>query len=233
MIGAWCSRPTTKQIELAKKLGIGRLHLMVNDHSADTGPTKFRCDAKARDYAAMITDAGIELHLTSWIMPHLEFLTAACDQLAQLVGDTGAHSIEWDAEKPWTHAVGGLPHADAATMIQLYGCREGVSGIGFGAAHALFPLVARAEYVTPQAYVTTTSGLSLAGVPKVLAHWKNLAGDRVIIPAIAAYRQRPGGMLDAWNAAGRPPTIMLWALRHLQSTSIQRELRKLTEDMPS
>lgn len=231
MIGAWCARPTKAQITRAKQLGIERVHLMVNDHSADTRPTDFRCDDRARDYAAMITDAGLELHITSWIMPHVLFLTQACAQLTQLALDTGAHSIEWDAERPWTHATAGLPHADAAAMIQLYGCREGVSGIGYGDRGALQPLVARADYVTPQAYVTTTSGLTLPGVPQVLAHWESMACSAVVIPALAAYRQPRNGLVSAWKAAGRPSTVMLWALRHMGASSIAAQVRDLAEAM--
>lgn len=218
MIGAWCMRPTKKQLDVAKKCGIGRLHLMVNDHSADRKPTAFRIDTKAREYARMITDAGIELHITSWIMPHVEFLTRACAELVQLSLDTGAHSIEWDAEAPWTHASGGMPWDQAAAMMQLYGSREGVSGIGYTKRAALAPLVARADYVTPQAYVTRTSGMQLAGIPSVLERWKGMVTKATIIPALAAYSQPPDGIVNSWKHAGKPDTVMLWALRHLNSS---------------
>ena len=223
MIGAWCMRPTAGQIALARRLGIGRLHLMVNDHSADRKPTAFRIDTKAREYARMITDAGIELHITSWLMPHVEFLTRACAELVQLSLDTGACSIEWDAEEPWTKAVGGLPHDQAAAMMQLYGSREGVTGIGYADRDALLPLTRRACYVTPQAYVTRTSGLQISGVRRVIDRWEAMAGTAEVIPALAAYRQPARGLVDAWAAAGRPGTVILWALRHLDS-SVGRRL---------
>ena len=233
MIGAWCRRPSAAEISTAPKLGVQRLHLMVNDHSADRGPTPFRLDDRAREYAARIVDAGIELHITSWIMPHVEFLTAGCAELVQLAIDSGAHSIEWDAEEPWTRAVGGMRHADAAALMQLYGSREGVTGIGYADRDALQPLTLRAAYVTPQAYVTRTSGLRLDGIPRILARWEAMSGSATVIPALAAYRQDRGGPVDAWQAAGKPETVVLWALRHLDSPTARRMVGDLSAAMLS
>ncbi len=224
-------RPTAGQVALAKRLGISRLHLMVNDHSTDRKPTAFRMDTKAREYARMITDAGIELHVTSWLMPHVEFLTRACSEMVQLSLDTGASSIEWDAEEPWTRAVGGLPHDKAAEMMQLYGSREGVSGIGYADRDKLGPLIARADYVTPQAYTTRTSDLQPAGIPAVVRRWEGMAGKATVIPALAAYGQPPGGIAIAWRSAGKPATVILWALRHLGSISAQKRVLELRRAM--
>lgn len=224
-IGAWCSRPRSSWLTAAKKVGITDLHLMVHDDSTDRTEGAFEMDAGIRGYCQAIVDAGFSLHLTAWIQPYTSWLAKGCDELVKLCGDFGARSICWDAEEPWTQAKGGLKPEVAAGLINLYGVREGVSGIGY-APKSLDPLMARADYLAPQAYVTRAEGgLTHAGIPKVIAGWEKRASvgrqDHVApaetMPALAAYDQGVGDSVQAWLAAGRPRHTLLWSLRHIAS----------------
>jgi hypothetical protein len=213
-IVAWCSRPTAAQIRVARDVGCTGLALMLHDDSEDRTAGVWETDAKVHDYCARIRDAGLELHLTAWVQPHVEWLERACDVLVEMVGEHRATSVCWDAEEPWTRARGGLPLDKAASLIQLYGIREGVSGIGY-APRGLDPLMARAAYVVPQCYATTRSGsLSLEGIPRVIEGWQRRAPHAVVQPALACYSQN-GTLLDDWTAAGKPHDVWLWSLRHI------------------
>lgn len=222
-VGAWCSRPRASWLTAAAKLGITDLSLMVHDDSTDRREGPFEMDAGIRGYCQAIVDAGFNLHLTAWIQPYVEWLAKGCDELVKLVGDFGARSVCWDAEEPWTQAKGGLKPEQAAGLINLYGIREGVSGIGY-APKALDPLMARADYLAPQAYVTRKEGgLTHAGIPKVIRGWEKraaaerepLAAAPEMIPAFAAYDQGVGHTVQSWLAADRPRHVLLWSLRHI------------------
>lgn len=203
---------------------------MVHDDAADRRANAFVMDAKIHEYCERIRDAGIELHLTAWAQPYTEYLTRACDELVKLVGDYGACSVCWDAEEPWTQAIGGLEPAKAAEIINLYGAREGVTCIGY-ASHEVDPLVARAAYVAPQAYVTKAEGglayddpNSTNDIPGVLGRWRKRAPGVELVPALAAWGQVRGGIVQAWRAAGKPKRVLLWSMRHIANrpTEVQR-----------
>lgn len=216
-VRAWCSRPRTSWLAAAKKVGVTDLDLMLHDDSKDRREGVFEMDTGIHGYCQAIVDAGFELHLTAWIQPYTSWLSEACDVLVDLCGHFGARSVCWDAEEPWTQAKGGLRPEVAAGLINLYGIREGVSGIGY-APKSLDPLMARADYVAPQAYVTREEGgLTHAGIPKVLEVWRKRSADAEMVPAFAAYDQGVGDSVQAWLAAGRPRHIALWSLRHIAS----------------
>jgi hypothetical protein len=46
-----------------------------------------------------------------------------------------------------------------------------------------------------------------------------------MIPALAGYSQPPNGLRLAWEAAGRPKRIQIWALRHLVGRSLLWQIR--------
>lgn len=225
-ITLWCSRPTQAQIDWAVAEGVTGLNLMVHDASAmRDSSSRFAPDHGTDDACRRIVDAGLELELTAWIMPHRDYLAAACDWLTHATVDHGARVVWWDAEEPWTQARGGLDPAAAADLIDLAGAREGVSGIGY-APKSLDPLLARADLVAPQAYATTREGsLSHARIPGVLSGWRKRAPHAEVVPALAGYSQGPNGLGLAWAAAGRPARIQIWALRHLVGRSLLRQIK--------
>lgn len=224
-VTVWCARPTSAQIEWARTQGVTALNLMVHDASAYRGEVRFTPDSSAAESCRRIVDAGLELELTAWAMPHRSYLASACDWLVQAALDHGARVIWWDAEEPWTRATGGLDPEVAADLINLAGAREGVTGIGY-APKSLDPLLARADVVAPQAYSTTREGsLSHARIPGVLAGWARRAPHATVIPALAGYAQPPRGLGAAWEAAGRPGRIQIWALRHLVGHTLLDQIR--------
>jgi hypothetical protein len=225
-ITLWCARPTKTQIEWAVAEGVTALNVMVHDASPfRDSSSKFKPDAGTDEACRRIVDAGLVLELTAWAMPHRDYIAAACDWLTQSSVDYGVRVIWWDAEEPWTQARGGLDPAAAADLIDLAGAREGVTGIGY-APKSLDPLLARADVVGPQAYATTREGsLSHARIPGVLAGWAKRAPTAAMIPALAGYSQPPNGLRLAWEAAGRPKRIQIWALRHLVGRSLLWQIR--------
>lgn len=222
IVGAWCTRPNRADVDFAAGLGLRRLDVMVNDFSKERKPTRFRFDKLSKDVVEYAANRGIAVHLTSWIMPHVDFAREAGDELQHLCGITGAQGIVLDAEEPWTLALASQREAAADAFFEAtMGCRVGVSGIGFADRMKLGPLMARADYGVPQAYVTQTSGLSLAGIPKVLAHWE--AFKKPIVPALAGYRTNRAGMLAAWYAVQPAQTVLYWALRHLKDSDTRQD----------
>ncbi len=228
VIAAWCSRPSVRDLTVAKQTGITELHLMIHDDSTDRRPSKFEIDKYADEYCRRIIDAGFALHLTAWAQPHRDYLLAACEWLTEASVRHGVRSICWDAEEPWTQAIGGMDPVAAAALIDLAGAVEGVTGIGY-APRSIDPLLARADYVAPQVYVTARErSLRAESVPTVLERWA-ARSCATVIPALAAYAQHPGGMVAAWHAAKQPRSVILWSLRHVVRNSA--ETRKLARAM--
>jgi len=206
---------------------------MLHDDSTDRRAGPFEIDARARDYCQAIRDAGFDLHLTVWAQPHAEYLERACAMIVDLGKDYGASSVCWDAEEPWTQAVGELSHAAAADAIDLFGMREGVTGIGY-ASDKLDPLLARAAYVVPQCYATTRVGsLSIAGIANVIERWRKHAPHAELQPGLAVYAQNTMGLLDDWRACGKPSTVWLWSLRWIARGSGSRMVSELRDAIAS
>lgn len=223
IIGAWCMRPSRNDVDFAASIGLRRLDVMVNDLSKQRKPTRFKFDRLSKDLVEYAAGRGIEVHVTSWIMPHVAFAREAGDELQHLCGMTGAHGIVLDAEEPWTLAhAARREEAAAAFFDATMGCRVGVTGIGFADHAKLGPLMSRADYGIPQAYVTKTSGLSLAGIPRVLQHWQQF--KRPIVPALAGYRTDRDGMQASWHAVQPAQTVLYWALRHLQDSESRQAM---------
>jgi len=217
---AWTSRPTKERIAVALDCGITGLHLMVHDDAADRTNNAWAMDSDVKESCKRITDAGLDLHLTAWVQPYTEYLSRACDDLVALCGEFGARSVCWDAEEPWTQGR-GLPLQMAADAINLYGVTEGVTAIGY-ASRKVDPLVRRAAYVAPQAYVTEKpGGLEYADIDDVLYLWRKRTVPppgklpAEVVPAFAAYDQPSGGLIRAWQAAGKPDRLILWSLKHI------------------
>jgi hypothetical protein len=141
---------------------------MVNDFSAARGPTAFTTfDVdKINRMAAACRSVGIEVQLTSWVMPHDIFINGANEQLPSLLVSTGATMLWWDAEGPWCDATGSFDYANAAAKLARVFPRLALSGIG--AALAELTELAKVCCVhSPQAYATTTSD----AFPEKVVEW--------------------------------------------------------------
>lgn len=218
--GAWCRRPGFDDVEFAASIGLRRLDVMVNDFSDARSPRTFEMDWGADEYRNIVGKASqydIEVHFTSWLMPHVEFCRRAANELQQLCLDTGAHGVLFDCEEPWTQAVApDYWNATNAIHEGMMGCRFGVTGIGW-ASQWLRNISAHASYVAPQLYSTRTSKLDPHEYGGPIAHWAKW--NAVVVPALAAYRTTPAVLRAAIAEVSPTEEILLWALRHIKAKS--------------
>lgn len=219
-------------LDFAKKVGLGRLDVIVNDHSAKRAPRDFGTFNKSRieTFCLRALDAGFEVHLMTWCMPHEKYLRGMVDQLGTLAGNVKVlHakgreicSIQLDAEEPWTHAKNPMPWAEAAQIV-IDGFGEngivpipyGVTAIGWASGKKLRPLMAGAHYGVPQCYSTARNNHNPATMTgQMLSIWRDRfprgpdEAPLIFDVGLAAYRQsgRPGYskerfMREAFNAA--------------------------------
>lgn len=234
-VGAWATNASIltpeKSVELALEAGLSRLDIMVNDHSSWRGPRAFTCRPVDRiaKFVRLAQDAKIECHITSWIMPHREYIEGAASKLVPMCNDLGIVSLQWDAEEPWTRATKAMRRGEAAKFIDesfadLNG-KMGVNAIGYCHLGMLRPLVDICDYGVPQAYATSTSNVSpSSGVKRICQRWNDKFG-KPIVAGLAAYRQTGikdysvGGAvsaaLDAASEAGAQEATF-WSLPALR-----------------
>lgn len=210
---AWCGleslRNPERDVAFAKRIGLTGLDIIVNDHSGDRLPRPFdtRPTQQIVSLATIARDHGLDVHLMSWIMPHESYLRDAADVLPELVAKTGAQSLMWDAEEPWTLAKKRMRYADAGALVgELFADRDfeiGVTGIRYAPTSKLAPLIvwrdlpkleglaSVCDYITPQCYSTRTSKADPSTVvTKGLRTWRKKFGDGArFVPGLAAYRQ--------------------------------------------
>lgn len=238
-VGAWCGwgsfvndEAVRRDIAFAKALGLGRLDVIVNDHSAKRQPMPFGTYNKSRIalFCKRAVDEGLHVHLMTWCMPHREYLKGLGTQMIDLVGQCGARSVMFDAEEPWTNAARPLPWEEAGALAAevMQAVPFGVTGIGYASSKKLGPLVRRSKYMVPQCYSTAGNTLDPATAsPRLSAGWKSKFGDRELVVGLAGYRQegRPGYtkerfMTTAFNAAlsAMPTDIVYWSLRQIRAS---------------
>lgn len=206
-VGAWAGwssmdtdAAVRKSIAVAQSAGLGRLDVIVNDHSTsrrerpfDTYPSQ-RVDRICK----AAHDVGIETHLLSWLMPHRKYIERATAELVELTKNTGSLSMCFDAEEPWTRAVSPMAYPEAAELVEhgMGSTRWGVTAIGYASPSRLGPLVRLASYLLPQCYSTNNPKTPPPEVvvPRLVAHWKKVfptfsAGEQQLVVGLAAYDQ--------------------------------------------
>jgi hypothetical protein len=157
---------------------------MLNDFLKARGPTAFSTFPvdKINAMAKACRDAGIEVHLTSWIMPHDLFMDGALAVLPGLIASTGATLLMWDAEGPWCDATGCFDYAAAAAKAERVFPRLGLSGIG-AALTELVELAKVCVVWSPQSYATEESQSS---------------PDKVVTYSLGEWRERYGEPVEGW-----------------------------------
>lgn len=249
-VGAWAGRTSMsspaaikRDVSFAKSIGLKRLDIIVNDHAAWRSDTPF--DTYDTDRIVGLADAaisaGLEIHLMSWLMPHRNYIDRAAPRLRVLVERTGARSIIWDCEEPWTQARGAINYADAAAHVYdaFHGIVQGVTGIGYAPVEKLGPICKLVDYVVPQCYSTSSTGVSPSTVAaKFASRWRKLFRKPVVI-GLAAYRQRgikgfteESALRAAFGSAESDPearTVIYWSLGQIRaSRTAARTIRSLT-----
>lgn len=221
-----------RDIKFAKDLGLGRLDVIVNDHSGSRAERDFGTYHKDRitSFCQMAKQDGFRVHLMSWWMPHARYIREAGKQLVDLAGASSALSIQLDAEEPWTQARKPMNWEDAADLTAevLSSVSFGVTGIGYTPSIKVGPLVRRAQYMVPQCYSTSSNKLDPATAsPRLCGRWRRLFGERELVVGLAGYRQsgRQGYTKErfmdlAFHAAEstQPTDIVYWSLRHIRGT---------------
>lgn len=238
VVGAWVGASTLanpgRDIDFALKHNINRFDIIVNDHSAKRDPIPFdvRSESKIAMLAKMASDAGIQVHLMSWIMPHSMYIEGAARELIPLAHGIGAESVQWDAEEPWTQARQRMSYTRAAELIKeaFRGSKfkMGVNGIGYAPVDKLGPLAEVCDYAVPQAYSTKSSGLDPSKAPGQFYRRWHSKFQRPIVMGLAAYRQKgiPGytvrqailAAAEATRKIGEVEGIIYWSLRHIRSS---------------
>lgn len=235
---AWCGLSSlanpARDVAFAKSIGLTGIDIIVNDHSAAREPRRFdiRPTQQIVTLATMARDAGLDVHLMSWIMPHRRYIKEAADVLPELMAKTGARSLVWDAEEPWTLARKRLRYSEAGALVgELFAVREfemGATGIRYAPTAKLAPLVAVCDYMVPQCYSTRTSKADPSTVvSKGLVTWRKKFGDGPrFVPGLAAYRQsgidghsiRSAMQAAIDNAEEHSDTCIFWGLNSLRKS---------------
>lgn len=236
-IGAWVRRASLEKpdeiVAFARQTKIDRLDVVVNDHSACRSPTPFDTFAlpKIERFCMRARDAGLSVHLMSWLMPHAAYIDQAAAVLVPLCQRVGAASLQWDAEEPWTKANAPLSYDVAAARIRsaFYGLGRpmGANAIASVSIAKFGPLAAICDYVVPQVYATASSGVSPeAGPPRYYRRYRDAFGKPVVM-GLAAYKQAgiPGhtpasairAAIDATIALGDVDTAIYWSIEAIRS----------------
>jgi len=173
--------------------GVQVANLMINDFSAERAECPFRTfdTGKILAMALACSDAGIEVQLTTWVMPHDSWIDGAIEVLPGLLVDTGATMLWLDAEEPWTKATGCFDYQAAAERLGHAFPRLALSGIG-SARVELTSLATICDVFSPQAYATKDSQSTPGGVvPYSLNSWRSLFGEPFEgwVIGLAAYDQ--------------------------------------------
>jgi hypothetical protein len=172
---------------------VATANLMINDFSGERSECAFKTFSldKIRAMSAACRDAGINVQLTTWVMPHDQFVDGMLEQLPGLLAETGATLLWLDAEEPWTQATGCFDYAAAAERISEALPRLALSGIG-SAFEELAELAKVCDIFSPQAYATSDSQSTPGGVVSYsLDCWRSRFGEPLEgwVIGLAAYDQ--------------------------------------------
>ena len=161
LVSAWVPHSDiltpAKTVAELKAANISAAVLMINDHSADRGPTRFRFWALRQlvEISAACREAGIPVWLCSWAMPHQMFVDGAVAELPALMDATGAEMLMWDAEGPWVDATGSFDRDEAADRLALVFGPANMAVTAIGSAPAsVKPLARNCSVWAPQCYAT-------------------------------------------------------------------------------
>jgi hypothetical protein len=182
-------------------------------------------------------------HLVTWLRPTERYMIRAAEILrplcANIVANTGAGSLLFDAEWPWVRNTRGEAGAEAVlkrywTWFENWPSMLGVTGVA-ALPSAVKPLASRCDYVLPQAYSVNVSGeppgLREPGRFQRFAYESWRASRKPMVMGLAAWNlKRPGGisqttaMQKAITAVEQLTSVYevaYWSLKHLISSRAQ------------
>ena len=173
--------------------GVHVANLMLNDFSDKREASEFETFNvdKIAAMAAACQAAGIEVHATTWIMPHDLFIDGMLEELPPLLARIGCTLLLLNAEGPWTHAEGEFEYEAAAEKLLDMFYQLGLTGIG-SAPEELLSLARICAVWCPQSYATEGSQATPGGVvPYSISRWSDEFGNpsHGWIIGLAAYDQ--------------------------------------------
>ena len=247
-VGSWVTRSALQDppgfVAAMKRARVGWVSIMCNDFSGDRGPSEFwtHDPAKIVALADACHDAGIEVTLTSWAMPHRSFIEAATGQLLPLIAACRATLLVWDAEEPWVRATNAMRKDDAAALIgELFdGVPMGMTGIVYASEPDLRGLATVCPTWLPQAYAIEGGELQPnKAVDRALEQWRAKFGepDRWIM-GLAAWNQPPDPeiymqpCIDAAFAAGLD-SVAYWSHKSIETNVAVAEFIAGISDVPA
>lgn len=199
-VGTWItsgglSNPQRTAAEL-RAAGLTFASIMLNDLSAKRSEAEFVTHPEARiiALARALNDEGLDVSLTTWVMPHRGFIRSMAASLIPLLEATASTGLILDAEEPWIRARGGMHHDDAADQIGELFAGEPLVLSGIASTHrsALRGLAKICRTWSPQCYATTRSGSMLAetAVARGMDLWRKKFGEpEAWMAGLAAYSQ--------------------------------------------
>ncbi len=248
--GAWAGAASMatastirRDIALAKKVGLTRLDVIINDHSKWKKPRDYDTYSRTKIVALLkaANDAGLETHVTSWVMPHEAYLRRMGLELHEIAESAPVAAFVLDAEEPWTQAILPMPWTKAADLVaEVMGdLRWGVTGIGYTPATKLGPLVKRGEFMVPQCYATRDTALRPSQVaPALCKRWRGLFGERELVVGLASYNQSgiaghtvESAIRAAFQGAQtqHPAAVTWWSLSAIRiSSDVQKAIKSVT-----
>ncbi|NJM97346.1 MAG: hypothetical protein HC800_09355 [Phormidesmis sp. RL_2_1] len=112
---------------------------------------------KLLSIAAQLHDIQITPHFVSWLRPSRQYMTDCARVMRPLCRDANVRSLLFDVEEPWTKTAKTEANAQLAVdnywQFTDWPCDLGVTGI-VSLPQSLKPVIAKCEYVIPQAYST-------------------------------------------------------------------------------
>ncbi len=239
-VGVWAGKAQLRDPErwcaLIAESGCTRVDLVVNDLSrwrvrkSGRVSTGWRYTGKHFEtydtdkleaFAKAAHAADLQVNTLFWAVPTRRGFTSAACWLHTFADVVGVESHVLDAEEPITRSsfidYGNDPQAAADHLESMMTRPLGVTHIGYAPADTVGAFVKRARYAIPQTYLTKTSGLSPASIPRLVDRAKTKLGAGAVVGSFAMYRQpKPDnieatllelkncgiGMAVGWHAAG-------------------------------
>ena len=198
-VGAWLTRSALKNPrDTAARLadaGVTMGSIMLNDFSGARAEVPFDTHDphKIAELADALALAGLEVTLTTWVMPHAGFIAGMGRDLPPLLERCEATGLILDAEEPWVRAIDPMPDEVAGEAI-----REAfpedvlvMTAIGSAKRERLDGLAAVVDVFSPQAYATTRAGNPDTIVQYCKAAWETKFGEprEGWLMGLACYRQ--------------------------------------------
>lgn len=244
-IGAWAGTASLanpkRDVAFARSIGLDSIHIIVNDHSRHRTdePWSIRDKDAIRRLASEAHDHGLLVHFMSWIKPNKDYLEAAREDLIPLGEECMISSLMWDAEEPWTQYRPLAKYANAALLVHGYPFPTGATGIGYTPESRFGPLARACDYVCPQCYATSSSGLNpRTVVPKFVNRYTRSFGALRFKIGLAAYRQNPQtcaqDMAASFAAAEATPgadEVVYWSLNSIRKTRyVARAIERMAKE---